>query len=279
VKEEGAHSSTSPHIQPPCVLCKKDGHPTNKFPSLPDLHNLIQLPRAPPPLIASSSIATISQNTSNKGLQTKFACAICSEYGHYTHHCPALPQFRQTLVAVHQSFQQNPSTSTSSSTQNTNIHYVTTSVNERMRFPCTLCESLDHFTYRCPMIIEYRHHQMALIQNATSPPVSAESMITPTPSPKVIHILSPEPEALSTPPWFLDDLYEDLPLNPPNSPIHFPTKILRPTTIFNPQYLDIWFMLSEPSQYPCITPPTPSSPNDNHTVKFIDVTLLDPLYS
>jgi hypothetical protein len=161
----------------------------------------------------------------------------------------------------------------------TDIHYVTTSVNERMRCPCTLCESLDHFTYQCPMIIEYRHRQMALIQNHTPPP-PAESVNTLTPSLEVYsYPFSLEPEALPTPPWFLDDLYEDLPPNPPNSPVHFPTEILRPTTIFNPQYLDIWFMSSEPSQSPCITPPTSSSPDDNHTVTVTDITLLDPLYS
>jgi hypothetical protein len=82
-----------PRVQPPCALCEKDRHPTNKCPSLPELRNLIQVPRAPPLLIASSSITAISQNTSNRGLRTKFACAIYSEYFHYTHHCPALPQF------------------------------------------------------------------------------------------------------------------------------------------------------------------------------------------
>jgi hypothetical protein len=97
-----------PRVQPPCVLCEKDGHPTKKFPSLPELHNLIQLPRAPPPLVTSSSTTPISQNISSKGLRIKFACAICSEYGHYTHHCPMLPQFRQTPTAICQSFQQEP---------------------------------------------------------------------------------------------------------------------------------------------------------------------------
>jgi hypothetical protein len=86
-------------------------------------------------------------------------------------------------------------------------------------------------------------------QNHTPPP-PAEPVSTLTPSLDMVHISSPEPEALPTPPWFLDDLYEDLPPNPPNSPIHFPTKILRPTTIFNPQYLDIWFMSRKPSQPP-----------------------------
>jgi hypothetical protein len=33
-----------PRVQPPRALCKREGHPTNKCPSLPKLHNLIQLP-------------------------------------------------------------------------------------------------------------------------------------------------------------------------------------------------------------------------------------------
>jgi hypothetical protein len=153
-----------PRVQPPCVLCEKYGHPTNKCPSLPKLCNLIQLPRAPPPLITSSSTITISLNINIKGLRTKFSCAICLEYGHYTHHCPMLPQFRQMLTTARQIFQQEPTP-----THVTDIHYVTTSVNERMRCPFSLCESIDHFTYQCPMIIEYRYHQLALIQNSTPP--------------------------------------------------------------------------------------------------------------
>jgi hypothetical protein len=80
-----------PRVQPPCALCEKDGHPTNKFPSLPELRNLIQLNQTPSSFVTSSSTAATSPNISSKGLRTKFACAICSEYGHYTHHCPALP--------------------------------------------------------------------------------------------------------------------------------------------------------------------------------------------
>jgi hypothetical protein len=127
------------------------------------------------------------------------------------------------------------------------------------------------------MIIEYKHHQMALIQNPTPVPL-AEPINTPTPSLDVVHIFSREPEALPTPPWFLDDLYEDFPPNPPNSPIHFPMEILHSTTIFNPQYLDIWFMSSEPSQPPCVTLPTSSPPNTNHTVTVTNVVPPDPLY-
>jgi hypothetical protein len=55
-------------VPPPCVLCEKDEHPTNKFPSLLELRNLIQLPRAPPSLFASSSTVVISPNMSRKGL-------------------------------------------------------------------------------------------------------------------------------------------------------------------------------------------------------------------
>jgi hypothetical protein len=93
-----------PRVQPPCVLCEKDGHPTNKCPSLPELRNLLQLNQTPSPFITVASTASTSPNASNKGLRTKFTYAICSEYGHYTHHFPALPQFWQTLVAVHQIF-------------------------------------------------------------------------------------------------------------------------------------------------------------------------------
>jgi hypothetical protein len=138
---------------------------------------------------------------------------------------------------------------------------------------------------------------MALIQNPpiTSPPTMP--IIPPTPSPDIVYIFSPEPEGLPTPPWFIysleedlppnpsnspwfiDSLEEDLPPNPPNSPVHFPTEILCPTTIFNPQYLDIWFMSSEPSQPCCVTPPASSPLEENHTVTVTNVTLLDPLYS
>jgi hypothetical protein len=155
----------------------------------------------------------------------------------------------------------------------TDIHYVTTSFNERMIFPWSLCESLDHFTYHCPMIIEYRQHQLALIQAPT------ELMVDLTSSLEILHIISPEPEALPRPLWFLDDLSKDSPPNPPNSPAHFPTKILHPTTMGTPQYFDIWFMLSEPSQFHCDIPPPSSSPGGSHMTTVTNITLHDPLYS
>jgi hypothetical protein len=136
-------------VQPPCTLCEKEGHQTNNCQSLLELRNFIPLNQTPPTLatIASTSITPPPPHSSSKGLQTKFTYAICSEYGHYTHHCPALSLFWQTLAAVSQSFQNNPSPTTSSLPTITDIRYDTTSVNERMRFPCSLCESSDHFTY------------------------------------------------------------------------------------------------------------------------------------
>jgi hypothetical protein len=100
-----------PWAQPPCTLCETEGHPTNICPTLLELRNIIHLPKettlfATPP---STSIATTeSSTTCNKGLQTKFACSISSEYGHYTHHYPTLPQFCQTLVGVRQTSRPYP---------------------------------------------------------------------------------------------------------------------------------------------------------------------------
>jgi hypothetical protein len=139
-----------------------------------------------------------------------------------------------------------------------------------MRCPCSLCDSLAHFTYQCPMIIEYRQRHLALLHRP------AEAVIDLTSPLEDIHVISPEPEALPMPPWFLDDVSEDLPHNPPNSPAHSPTETLHPTTTGTPQYLNIWFMSSEPAPSPSITPPV-SSAGGNHIVTAI--TPHDPLYS
>jgi hypothetical protein len=268
-----------PRVQPPCALCEKDGHPTNKRSSLPELCNLIQLPRATTsPVVSSNSPnSTITSPRGGKGLRTKFSCVICLEYGHYTHHCPVLPHFWQTLVVVCQIFQQEPLPSASSHTHVTDIHYVTTSLNEHMQCPCSLCESIYHFTYQCPTSIEYRHCQLALLPNPTITPPPVTPIVPPNPSPDMVYIFSPEPEALPTPPSFIDSLKEDFLPNPPNSPIHFPTEILRPTTIFNPQYLDIWFMSNKPSQ-PCFVISPTSSPEGKNMVTVTNVIPLDPLY-
>jgi hypothetical protein len=244
-----------PRISPPCALCDKEGHQTNNFPSLLELRNLIPPNPTPTPPITTAT----TQPSSSNGLRTKFVCAICSEYGHYTHHCPALPRFRQTLAIISQDFQNNPRPVTSSTTKITDIRYVATSVNERIRCPCSLCDSLAHFTYQCPMILEYQQRQLALHHQP------AEAVIDISSPFEDLHIIFPEPEALPTPPWFLDNMSEDLPCNPPNSPAHPPAETLHPTTTGTPQYLNIWFMTSEPSPSPSITSPLASPIGGNHT--------------
>jgi hypothetical protein len=55
-----------PRVQPPCALCEKDGHPTNKCPSLPELRNLIQISQPPSPFVTSATTAATALNESNK---------------------------------------------------------------------------------------------------------------------------------------------------------------------------------------------------------------------
>jgi hypothetical protein len=258
-----------PRIPPPCALCEKEGHQTNNCPSLPELQNLIPLNQTPTTPITTVSPTTTTQPSSSKGLRTKFSYAICSEYGHYTHHFPTLSCFRKTLAAVRQKFQKNPRPTTSSSNI-TDIRYLTTSINERLRFHCSLCNSLAHFTYQCPMILEYRQCQLALHHQP------ATTIIDITSSLGDLHVISPKPEALPMPPWLLDDVSEDLPRNPPNSPAHSPMETPHPTTMGTPQYFNIWFMSSEPSPSPNIVPPASSS-RGNHTVT--EITPHNPLYS
>jgi hypothetical protein len=120
------------------------------------------------------------------------------------------------------------------------------------------------------MIIEYQQRQSALLHQ---PAAAILDLTSPLAN---LHVISPEPEALPTPPWFLDDVSEDLPRNPPNSPDHSSMETLHPTTTGTPQYLNIWFMSSEPSPSPSITSSV-SIAGGNHTVT--EITPHDPLYS
>jgi hypothetical protein len=120
------------------------------------------------------------------------------------------------------------------------------------------------------MILEYKQLQLALRHQP------AEAIINITSPLEDLHVISPEPEELPMPPWFLDNVSEDLPCNPPYSPAHSPTDTLHPTTTGTPQYFNIWFMSSEPSPSPSITP-SASSSGGNHTIT--EITPHDPLYS
>jgi hypothetical protein len=120
-----------PRAQPPCTLCDREGHPTKKFPTLPELHNLIQLPKENRVLstaLSTSTATTESSTTRKKGTQTNFSCAIFSEYGHYTLHCPTLPQFHQKLATIRHTSRLEPSLSPPTEAHITEIHYVSSSV-------------------------------------------------------------------------------------------------------------------------------------------------------
>jgi hypothetical protein len=92
-KKKDPTTPLPPHIQPLCVLCEKDGDQTNNCPSPPELQNLIPLNQTPSTLATIANTTATTPHSSSKGLRTKFTCAIGLEYGHYTHHCPALPRF------------------------------------------------------------------------------------------------------------------------------------------------------------------------------------------
>jgi hypothetical protein len=122
------------------------------------------------------------------------------------------------------------------------------------------------------MILEYRKCQLALLHR----PV--EAIIDITSSLEDLHVISPEPEALPMPPWFFNNISEDLPHNPLNSPTHSPTDTLHPTTTGTPQYFNIWLMSSEPAPSPNRVPPV-SSPGGNYPTTVTEITPHDPLYS
>jgi hypothetical protein len=130
-----------------------------------------------------------------------------------------LGEYHGAPPLIHPSTQVCPPTS--SNTCITDIHYVTTSINELMGFLCSLCDSLDHFTYQFHTIIEYRCHQMAFIQDLPNTALPVIQVIPPIPSPDTDPTNSPKPESLPIPPWFMDRLSEDFPPNPPNSLVHF----------------------------------------------------------
>jgi hypothetical protein len=177
--------------------------------------------RVPSP--STSNDTTTSSTAGSKGLRTKFSYVICSEYGHYTHHCPALPHFLQTLAIVCQTSRPEPSSLPLTSSHVTDICYVSSSFPEWMRCPCALSYSLSHFTYRCPLMVAYQgRHSTSIQPNMITSPLVKHS-------PYIFNVPSPKPESLPIPPRFTVRLSKDIPPNPPNSLVTFPLEILPPT--------------------------------------------------
>ena len=146
-----------PAIVPQTSLPQTEGIPmtipilTPTIPSTPPITNPLAIaggrrkktePIAPLPPCIPSPLATIaspvvtSPNSSNKGPRTKFVCAICSNYGHYTHHCPSIPYVRHTLAAArHTSRLEFPPTLHNNAPANV-IYYTSSSILEQMGSTC-----------------------------------------------------------------------------------------------------------------------------------------------
>ena len=89
---------------PPFALCDLSGHATNNCPSLPELLELMNVDDLE--LDASTLVVYVSlpelSSKRNKSLWTNHPCALCDNFGHYSHHCPQLLQFRAALAMGHQ---------------------------------------------------------------------------------------------------------------------------------------------------------------------------------
>jgi hypothetical protein len=88
----------------------------------------------------------------------------------------------------------------------------------------------------------------------------------------IFNITSPKPESLPIPPWLKDRISEDIPPNPPNSPINFPQEIFPPTKVYHPQCLNIWFMSSGKLCPVCDISSTSSPLEKNHTFTISPIT-------
>ena len=92
--------ASSSSVPPPYVLCEVVGNHTNMCPKLDELKGLLHAPKVlvnpPPPTRENTTLAR------NKALHINHACAICTKYGHYTHHFPKIPRYQNALGALTQ---------------------------------------------------------------------------------------------------------------------------------------------------------------------------------
>jgi hypothetical protein len=120
-----------PQFQLPFTLCERKGHPTHICPSLLELHSFIHPPQAPiflssPP---STSHTTIDSSTTCKqNIRTNFACAICEEYGHYTHDFPSIPYICHTLATERHTYLLALPTTRHTNAPVNVIHYTSSSI-------------------------------------------------------------------------------------------------------------------------------------------------------
>ena len=110
-KTERGKMVETPAIQqesPGCAICDVVSHPTHIFPEMDELKPLLGSEAK----IATPQSLKKELGTKGKGkaLRTNHACIICSNYGHYTHHCPEIPRYKDTLHAIERFYQEDPPT-------------------------------------------------------------------------------------------------------------------------------------------------------------------------
>jgi hypothetical protein len=79
---------------------------------------------------------TESSTTSKQNIRTNFACAICAEYGHYTHHFPSITYVCHTLVVEHHTYLPELPMALHINAPVNVIHYISSSILEKRGGPC-----------------------------------------------------------------------------------------------------------------------------------------------
>ena len=98
---------TTQRESPNCAICNVVGHPTHIYPELDELKLLLssKVDIATPHSCKKEPATKIQ----GKSLCTNNACTICNNYGHYAHHFLEISRYRDTLHAIEQSYQEDPS--------------------------------------------------------------------------------------------------------------------------------------------------------------------------
>ena len=93
-------ATAEPRQVPPCAICKQQGHTTQNCPEILVIHAHLDA------MDMNENIPVVELPTmplvKNKALRTNHACALCDLYGHYSHHCQDLPEFRLALTDLRQ---------------------------------------------------------------------------------------------------------------------------------------------------------------------------------
>ena len=96
---QASSTPEAPNPSPPHTLCKVVGHATNNCLELPHLKPLVH-ETFPESNIPEFNVTLPSPSKKLKALQTNHPCALCDHHGHYSHCCPHLDEFCDSLEAI-----------------------------------------------------------------------------------------------------------------------------------------------------------------------------------